>query len=167
MRFLIITLIAVLLYGCQDIEKSPRPDNLIPESKMVDVLTEMSLLHGARSYNKNLLEEKGIKPKEYLYEKYGIDSLQFVESNQYYSENYKQYHDIYTRVKERLMVLKEEYDSIRDVEEQRIDSLRTLRDSVQQDSLEIQEDSLRIRKRPGSEENQLLPPAFSQDSVPS
>lgn len=156
----------VLLIGCQDVEKSPKPDNLIPESKMVDVLTEVALLHGARSYNKNVMEEKGIKPKSYLFEKYGIDSLQFAESNDYYSQNYKQYQDIYSRVKERLLALKEEYDSLREIEDRKMDSLRAARDSVgQQDSLTVDRDSLQVNDRPPSVNSQFLPPHIIRDSV--
>lgn len=94
---------------------------------MVDVLTELSLLHGARAYNKGLMEEKGIDAYPYLTRKFGIDSVQLVQSNNYYAENYRQYQKIYDRVKLRLEVLLEEYDSIRAIEEQRQDSLRNLR----------------------------------------
>lgn len=91
---------------------------------MVEVLTEISLLHGARSYNKTLMEEKGINPYPYLMDKFGIDSVQLVRSNNYYAENYKQYHRIYEKVKTRLESLLEEYDSIRILEEQKQDSIK-------------------------------------------
>ena len=112
--------------GCQDIERTDKPEDLIPEDKMVDVLTDISLIHGARSYNKELMREKGIDVDKYVFEKHGIDSLQYIRSNRYYSENYKEYQDIYARVKERLEVLKVEYDTIRAREERRLDSLRAL-----------------------------------------
>lgn len=121
-----VILILLFLISCQDIQRTPKPDNLIPEDKMVDVLTEIALLHGARSYNKSLMEEKGIDAYPYLMEKFKIDSVQLVRSNNYYAENYKQYKKIYDRVKLRLEVLLEEYDSLREVEERRQDSIRNL-----------------------------------------
>ncbi|MCC8360966.1 DUF4296 domain-containing protein [Salinimicrobium sediminilitoris] len=114
----------ILLASCQDIDRTPKPDNLIPEDKMVEVLTELSILHGARSYNKSLMEEKGINAYPYLTNKFGIDSVQLVQSNNYYAENYKEYQMIYDRVKERLEILMEQYDSIREVEKKKKDSLR-------------------------------------------
>ncbi len=122
----------ILLASCQDIDRTPKPDNLIPEDKMVEVLTELSILHGARSYNKNLMEEKGINAYPYLTNKFGIDSVQLVQSNNYYAENYKEYQMIYDRVKERLEILMEQYDSIREMEEEKRDSLRRVpgKDSI-------------------------------------
>lgn len=116
----------IFLSSCQDIERTSKPDDLIPEDKMVDVLTELSLLHGARSYNKGLMEEKGIDAYPYLIEKFGIDSVQLVRSNNYYAENYRQYQQIYEKVKTRLEIMLEEYDSIREIEERRQDSISNL-----------------------------------------
>jgi hypothetical protein len=122
----------ILLASCQDIDRTPKPDNLIPEDKMVEVLTELSILHGARSYNKSLMEEKGINAYPYLTNKFGIDSVQLVQSNNYYAENYKEYQMIYDRVKERLEILMEQYDSIREMEKEKRDSLRSVpgKDSI-------------------------------------
>lgn len=119
-----ILAVLCLLVSCQNVDRMPEPDNLIPEEKMVDVLTEISLLHGARSYNKALMEEKGIDPYPYLTRKYNIDSSQLVKSNEYYAQNFKQYKRIYDSVKVRLESLVVEYDSIRELEEQKMDSLR-------------------------------------------
>ena len=114
------------LASCQDVSRTSKPDNLIPEDKMVEVLTELSILYGARSYNKNLMEEKGINAYPYLTQKFEIDSTQLVQSNNYYAQNYKQYKRIYDRVKERLELLMAEYDSIRELKEKKRDSLRRI-----------------------------------------
>ena len=139
-----VVILVLILTSCQDVERMEKPENLIPQDKMVEVLTELSLLHGARSYNRNMLEEKGIAPYPYLMEKYGIDSAQLVQSNNYYAENYREYSDIYEDVKQRLEVLLKKYDSLREIEEKERDSLRKLNkdsldipiDSLQQDSIQ-------------------------------
>ena len=115
-----------LMISCQDIERSPEPEDLIPPEKMVEILTDISLVHGARTYNKSVMESKGINPEEFIWERHDIDSLQFVRSNNYYAENYEVYKTIYDSVKSRLESLKIEYDSIRMREERRLDSLKTL-----------------------------------------
>lgn len=127
----------VLLASCQEINRGDKPDDLISEDKMVDILTELSLLHGARSYNKALMEEKGINPYPYLTEKYKIDSTQLVQSSDYYAQNYRQYKTIYDRVRERLELLMAEYDSLREAEEKKLDSLRIIpgNDTVRSRSL--------------------------------
>ena len=123
-KLLILSIGILCLVACQDIEKTPKPKDLIPEPKMVEVLTEISLLHGARTYNKNILQQKGVDPKSYLWEKYDIDSLQFLKSNNYYAENYEQYQRIYDSVRSRLERFKVVYDTLRVREERRQDSIR-------------------------------------------
>lgn len=103
-----------------------RPKDLIPRDKMVDVLVEVSLLQAARNYNKTLLEEKGIDPEDYIWEKYDIDSLQFAQSSQYYAENYRQYEQIYDRAKEKLEEYRTHYDSLGQIERRERDSLRNI-----------------------------------------
>lgn len=145
-----LLVILVSLFSCQKKQKGKKPDDLIPQEKMVEVLTELSLLQGARSYNRSLLEETGLKTETYLWDKYDIDSLQFVRSSNYYAENYRLYENIYDKVKERLEVLKAAYDSIREehervrdsLQEFGIDSLKEIKPRVPRDSLKINRDTL-------------------------
>ena len=125
-------------------QKTEKPDDLIPEDKMIDVLTELSLVHAARNYNKFKLENTGINPDEYIYEKFDIDSLQFEKSNDYYSEQYTQYERIYDSVKARLQIMKSRLDSIREVEVRIEDSIkRVKKDSLRmKDSLNVEVDSI-------------------------
>ncbi|UJH90525.1 DUF4296 domain-containing protein [Antarcticibacterium sp. 1MA-6-2] len=51
MKFRMLILVGLLALSCQDIEKVERPENLIPESKMVEVLTDLSLMISARNFN--------------------------------------------------------------------------------------------------------------------
>lgn len=159
-NFLWVMVLMAILISCQEINKAPKPDDLIPENKMVDVLTEISLLHGARSYNKSLMEEKGIDAYPYLMEKFSIDSAQLARSNNYYASNYKQYNRIYNKVKGRLEVLMKEYDSLREVEEKILDSIRKLEKSdtlsrQQKDSL-LQDTVVRRLPPPMTRSNSTL-----------
>jgi len=132
----------ILSGSCQDLKKSEKPEDLISESKMIDVLTELSLLHAARNYNKQKLENIGVDPDTYIYEKFDIDSLQFERSNDWYSEQYTDYERIYDSVKARLQIMKSRLDSIRDIEVKIEDSIR----KVKSDSLEAL-DSLKVTPR--------------------
>ncbi len=132
-----IFLLLFFLMSCQDIEHTPKPENLISEDKMVDVLVDISLLHGARSYNKSLMQQKGIQSYNYLWEKYKIDSTRFLESSNYYADQPEKYEKIYEQVKLRLESLQVKYDSIREIEEKRKDSIEAAK-----------RDSLGVGKRP-------------------
>ena len=110
---------------------------------MVDVLTELAILQSARNLNKGVLEDAGIKPYQYIYEKHNIDSLQFERSSAYYTENFSSFESIFERVRDRLQRMKEERDSI--LEEERIqDSISEL-DSGVEDS--ISTESVRESRR--------------------
>ncbi len=162
--FSFLFLLLLLMSGCQDVRNTPKPDDLIPKEKMVDVLTEIALLHGARSYNANLLEEKGVDPGRYIYKKFSIDSLQFARSNDYYSEHVKEYQDIYSQVKERLQALRVEYDSIRVREERRRDSLKEI-DTLILDSIRKERKDSLIPKKIDFEERSLPVPVSRKDSI--
>lgn len=127
-----------------------RPENLISEEKMVDVLTELSILHGTRTFDRRSLEKTGLQLEQYLFEKYDIDSVQFAKANAYYVENPSVYVRIYDSVKARLETLKVKYETLKleKEEQERIaDSLRniekdTLATEKIKDSLPEKETSL-------------------------
>lgn len=145
MKFIKVFLIVCVFCSCQNIEEVKKPDNLIPEDKMVEVLTELNLLNSAKNYNKRILEETGIQPDKYLYTKYDIDSLQLAESTTYYAKKYDEFDGIYQKVKQNLEAMKTKLEVIRE-EEQRIeDSIRALDTKDTKDTINL--DSLR-RKRP-------------------
>jgi len=138
--YILLLALSIFLIACQDLDKTEKPDNLIPEEKMVDVLTELSLVHAAKNYNKFKLEQTGIQPDKFVFEKYDIDSLQFEQSSNYYSDQYVIYERIYDSVRGRIKVLKSKYDSLREVEIKREDSLKRL----QKDSLQMMDSIMAI-----------------------
>ncbi|WP_412986839.1 DUF4296 domain-containing protein [Pontimicrobium sp. IMCC45349] len=127
-RLTYITFLFLFLVSCQknEVNKPKRPDNLISKGKMVEIIYDMSLITVAKGVNKRLLEESKFNPKKYVYDKYGIDSLQFVESNNYYAYNLKEYDEIYTQVKEKLNKEKEKYNKAIDAEKKSNDSLKAI-----------------------------------------
>ncbi len=100
-NYLIILLI--IFYSCDFINNSSKtPDDLISQEKMIDILYDMTLLSVSKGINKNILENNGMKPKSYILNKHNIDSLQFVISNTYYSNDLEKYLHIYDMVLEKL-----------------------------------------------------------------
>jgi len=142
MKFFSVFIIACFFWSCQNIEEIEKPDNLIPEARMVDVLTELNLLNSAKNYNKRILEETGIQPDTYLYSKYKIDSLQLAESTSYYAKKYDKFDGIYQKVRQNLENMKAKLEVIREEEQRVEDSIRALeiqKDTTAVDSLKTQE----------------------------
>lgn len=135
MKRVVLALILILVvFSCNNIERPKKPDNLISKERMVDIITDISLMTAAKGLNKYLLEQNDINPKNYIYEKYNIDSVQFAESNNYYAYNVKEYEDIYTKVKARLEKQKAEYKLLQDQDRKKKDSIKQVkkkkRDSI-------------------------------------
>lgn len=126
-------LFLLLTSGCQEVKKAPKPERLIPEAKMVDILVDLAKIEAAMTYNLSDFEKKGVNPETYVYEKYGIDSAQLVKSNAYYIEHFKINKRMYEKVRTRLTNEKEQLDSIEIVK----DSLRKKQKKVRKDSLEL------------------------------
>ncbi len=99
-----------LLGSCQKLTPAQKPKNLIPDDKMVEILIDLAKIDAARNVNIEQFEKLGgDQAKQLLFEKYGIDSMQLVESTAYYAGRLEMNDSIYSRVKNRL---KRESDSL-------------------------------------------------------
>ena len=59
--------IFLIFCSCGSIsEENVKPNNLIPEDKMIDILYDMSLISVSKGINKRILENNGMKPKKYI-----------------------------------------------------------------------------------------------------
>ena len=96
------------------------------------------LINSAKNVNKQLLEKNIKNPEAYIYKKHNIDSLQFVESNAYYTFKSDIYKSIYEKLELKLTTQKTEHealvkekkrikDSIRKSKQPKIDTLNTKR----------------------------------------
>lgn len=92
-------LLLAIACGKQVVEK---PENLIGKDKMADIIYDLAILEAMRSQKPVILENNGINQNTYIYKKYGIDSLQFAKSNQYYASDIDAYKKIYEEVAKRL-----------------------------------------------------------------
>lgn len=152
-KFLWLGLIVIGL-GCQHIERPERPEDLIPQDKMVNILTDLYINNAARSVNVRVLRNNGIVLDSLLYTKYDIDSLQFARSNAFYTSDLDNYNNMFAEIEERLVAMKGELDSIarsnnatkaqRDsiTRAQRINQARGQRQLIDSEQSEVGQDSL-------------------------
>ncbi|MBT8289038.1 MAG: DUF4296 domain-containing protein [Flavobacteriaceae bacterium] len=103
-KILIYMVLALVVVGCKNnkIDRPPKPDNLLSEEKMVEVIYDMTIMSAAKGLNRRIIENRGVNPESFVYDKHSIDSVQFALSNQYYAYDIDLYEDIYMRVKTKL-----------------------------------------------------------------
>ncbi|HET8803703.1 MAG TPA: DUF4296 domain-containing protein [Aequorivita sp.] len=119
----IILFFSLGFFGCQDVKKPEKPKDLIGKDKMVDMLTEAYLANSARSVDNKSIISKGIKMDSLIYKNFGVDSLQFAKSNEFYAADIDAYMEIFQKVEARLTGMQKEMDSIREMEKKRKDSI--------------------------------------------
>lgn len=106
-----------------------KPDDLIPKNQMVDLLTDMLIATGAENI-KNIELERNVNYFPLVFEKYGIDSTRFKESNHYYTSQIDDYEKILKKVDERLKAMKEKLDNeIKLQDSLKNDSIKNLREN--------------------------------------
>lgn len=103
--------LALLLFGCQDVKRPELPADLIPKEMIIDIYTDSYLMNSARSINLKIITDNGINLDSTIYKKYNIDSLQFAKSNAWYSADLNEYLSIFEEVQERLVQLEVKKDS--------------------------------------------------------
>lgn len=144
--------IPFLFLGCQSVEKTPKPKNLIGEEKMVDLLVDMLKVDATISYSTGLFEKRDVQARDLIFEKYNIDSLQLAQSSAYYSENFKVNQRIYENVEARLKLERSDLDSLNKEQGDSIQKVRADHSSP----IDLKEDSVNskpkdsLRKRPNS-----------------
>lgn len=147
-HFIIILILGVLVSGCENIEKPKKPDNLIPKAQMTELLYDVYVVNSAKGVNRKTLELNGIIPQNYILTKHNIDSIQFAESNTYYSFNIEDYKRIVDDVKARLEKEKKEYEDLREEENEAINA---------------QKDSVKKKNRLNSVKQIKKQPVFDKD----
>ena len=117
-------------FGCQDVKQPEKPENLIPKDKMVDMLTEAYLANAARSVVNKSIVSKGIRMDSLVYKNFGVDSLQFAQSNEFYAADVNVYMEIFKKVEARLAGMQKKMDSLREIEKSRKDSIGKKNDAI-------------------------------------
>lgn len=110
------------LLSCK-IDEVKKPENLISEEQMTEILYEMALLEGIRLNNPQIFKEYQIDPAQHLFEKYKIDSLQFAESNYYYASDVTKYLEMYQKIQAKIDLEYQKIDSISKTEIKKVENV--------------------------------------------
>ena len=121
---LFLTLV-ILMVSCGEklIEK---PNDLIAKKEMVDILFDLAIMNAVKSTDITIFRDKNIDPTKYVFTKYGIDSVQFVESDRYYASIPSEYNTIYESVESKL-----------EKEQKRLEDAKKVKDSIKTAELKL------------------------------
>jgi hypothetical protein len=100
-KIVLFFLLISLMISCKE-EVVKKPENLIEKEVMVDILYDLSLLEAINFQTSKPLESYKLTPSQYIYRKYKIDSLEFVQNNMYYASDYKTYKKMNEQINARL-----------------------------------------------------------------
>lgn len=114
-----------------------KPANLIPKEKMVLILNDLAIVNAGKVTDAQVLRNHDIDPTDYILTKYGIDSIQFVESDRYYASIPEEQEEIYIAVEKKLEVEKERIAAAKKIR----DSLKAIKKKATRDGL-VPKDSL-------------------------
>jgi hypothetical protein len=128
MKKAILFIFCVVLVSCGE-KVVKQPEQLISKEKMADLLYDLAILTAAKNTSTDILVKNKIETMEYLYTKYGIDSVQFVENNLYYASIPSEYVAIYKEVDSRLESVQKVMDEARKI---KADSIREARDKAKE-----------------------------------
>lgn len=110
-KIVTLFLIFSVFVSCQS--RIEKPDKLIEEEVMVDIIYDLAILEAIKSQKPASLEANNIIPNEYIYKKYKIDSLQFAKNNQYYASDIENYKKMYDKVGSKLEKKKSDLNAIK------------------------------------------------------
>ena len=122
MRIILTLIILVIVQSCKDFNNK-KPENLISEDKMVEILFDLEIINAARGDNKKIIEEKISNVNNYLQNKYKIGIDQFENSISYYSSDILKYSSIIQEVEQKL-------DSTKNLIQKKINAKRNRQDSL-------------------------------------
>ncbi|MCK6607517.1 MAG: DUF4296 domain-containing protein [Flavobacterium sp.] len=101
MKQLLFLFVALFVASCSK-NPVPKPDNLLDEETMVDIIYDISILQATDGSMPNKLIENNIKMDQYIFDKYKIDSTTYRQNQLYYAGDARKYKKLYKKVLERL-----------------------------------------------------------------
>ncbi len=101
MKQLLFLFLSLFVFSCSK-NPAPKPDNLLDEEVMVDIIYDISILQATDGSMPHKLTEYTIEMDEYIFEKYKIDSVTYRQNQRYYAADARKYKKIYKKVIERL-----------------------------------------------------------------
>ena len=105
-------LVFLLTSACGNLKTVEKPKKLIDEKTMEKILYDAVMMDVMQTFSELNPTFEEILGAPYLYKKYKIDSLQLVQSEEYYIKNPRIYYRIYSKVISQLQKSKDSIDTL-------------------------------------------------------
>ncbi|MBL4747088.1 MAG: DUF4296 domain-containing protein [Flavobacteriaceae bacterium] len=158
MKIVVSILGFLLLASCTSNTILEKPKHLIPEDKMVDILTDLFLATGAKSV-KNIHGKRQINYMNLVFEKHHIDSTVYKESNYYYTSLIDANTAMLSIVERRLNKIKDSLNTI----EKEMDSIKMKLSIDRRDSLRKKKGMPVLRARTSRKPSQIIEHKFTTE----
>lgn len=112
MKKIIILFLVIPFLNCGSKNEVKKPAKFINQQQMENILYDLAILQGVKSYKPEELAKNKINPKTYIYQKYNIDSLKLVQNNQYYAADLENYKLMFDNVVKRITAEKTVIDTL-------------------------------------------------------
>lgn len=136
MKKAVLFIFCAVLISCGE-KVVKEPEQLISKEKMADILYDLAILTAAKNTSTDILVKNKIETMEYIYTKYSIDSVQFVENNLYYASIPGEYVSIHTAVDKRLESVQKKMEEARKIS---ADSAKAAREKLQKQKPKTKKD---------------------------
>ena len=102
-----IFLLSLVVSSCTATGDNKPPNDLIPPDQMSEVMTDIILMKNIKRNDYAIKEKKNLLVDQYLFDKYGIDSLQLASSQEFYAKNPKKYIPIFKKAQIKIGIIKD------------------------------------------------------------
>jgi hypothetical protein len=97
-----------------------KPEKYLDENTITNILYDLALLEAIQAVNPPEYDVSSIRPLDFVYEKYSIDSAVLYQNNAYYAANPERYAQIHQKIAERLALIEIEKDTLISIEKQNL-----------------------------------------------
>lgn len=110
-KTVLILCVFFCLFSCSENAVSP-PKNKLSEATMEAILYDMALLQTIQIQFPDTLLANNIDMNEYIYKKYTIDSITYLENQRYYAADVENFKALHERVLEKIKLQQKQLDTL-------------------------------------------------------
>ena len=112
MKNILVFFVVIFCWACDGSTPVNEPEKKITPEIMEDIFYDLSVMKSVQN-SKNLNEEfKSYFGTQYIYEKYGIDSLQLIQNQMYYVQKPKLMKKIFQNLEIRYQKIQDSLDTL-------------------------------------------------------
>ena len=99
-------------FECAEFSTGQNSNNLIEEETMEKILFDAIMMEVMSTFSEKNPDFIRLLGPSYLYQKYEIDSVKLIKSEEYYSKNPRIYYRVYNKVLKQLQIQKDSIDKL-------------------------------------------------------